>query len=59
MTEPQLGRTILWTPYTSELGYVETYREEQTKSDIVRVEHSVDEKVFDYYFGHLMKIDAT
>lgn len=58
MTEPQLGRTILWKPYTSDLEYVETYREEQTKSDIVRVEHSVDEKVFDKYFGHLMLIDV-
>lgn len=58
MTEPQLGRTVLWTPFTSDLEYVESYREEQTRSDIIRVEHSVDEKVFDKYFGHLMKIDA-
>lgn len=58
MTEPQLGRTILWKPYTSDLEYVETYREEQTRSDIVRVEQSIDEKVFDKYFGHMLKIDA-
>ncbi|MBA7609799.1 hypothetical protein ES703_16993 [subsurface metagenome] len=58
MTEPQLGRTILWQNYIPDIEYVETYREEQTKSDIVRVEHSVDEKLFDAYFGHLMKIDA-
>lgn len=58
MTEPQLGRTVLWERYTSELDYVETYREDQTKSDIVRVEQSVDEKIFDQYFAHLMKIDA-
>ncbi len=58
MTEPQLGRTILWQNYIPDIEYVETYREEQTKSDIVRIEHSVDEKVFDSYFGHLMKIDA-
>lgn len=58
MTEPQLGRTILWQEYVSDIEYVESYREEQTKSDIIRVEHSVDEKVFDAYFGHLMKIDA-
>lgn len=57
VTEPQLGRTILWNPYTSDLEYVESYREEQTKSDVVRVEHAVAEKVFDAYFGHLMKID--
>lgn len=58
MTEPQLGRTILWKPYTSDLEYVETYREDQTKSDIVRVEQSIDEKLFDKYFGHMLKIDA-
>ena len=58
MTEPQLGRTILWQNYISDIEYVETYREEQRKADIVRVEHSVDEKLFDKYFAHLMKIDA-
>lgn len=58
MTEPQLGRTILWQDYIADIEYVESYREEQTKSDIIRVEHSVDEKVFDVYFAHLMLIDA-
>ncbi len=58
LSEPQLGRTILWEQYISELRYVEQYREEQTKSDIFRVEESIDEKVFDAYFAHLMKIDA-
>ena len=58
MTEPQLGRTILWQSYISDIEYVESYREEQTKSDIIRVENSVDEKVFDKYFGHLMLIDG-
>jgi hypothetical protein len=59
MSEPQLGRTILWEQYIAELRYVEQYREEQTKSDIFRVEESVDEKLFDAYFAHLMKIDVT
>jgi len=58
LTEPQLGRTLRWDPYASDLEYVETYRENQTKSDIVRVEQFIDEKVFDPYFGHLMLIDA-
>jgi len=58
MIEPQLGRTILWNPYTSDLEYVESYREEQTRSEVVRVGHALDEKIFDAYFGHLMKIDA-
>lgn len=62
MTEPQLGRTIVWEQYVDpdgeELVYLEQYREEQTKSDIFRVEQSIDEKVFDKYFAHLMKIDV-
>jgi len=58
MTEPQLGRTILWENYTPDIEYIEMYRENQTKSDIINVEQSIDEKVFDAYFGHLMKIDA-
>ena len=58
MTEPQLGRTIVWEQYIPGLRYVEEYREEQTKSDIFRVEESIDEKVFDAYFAHLMLIDA-
>lgn len=62
MTEPQLGRTIVWEQYLDvageELVYVEQYRENQTKSDIINVEQSIDEKVFDAYFGHLLKIDA-
>jgi len=62
MTEPQLGRTITWDAYVDvegeELVYVEMYRENQTKSDIINVEQSIDEKIFDSYFAHLMKIDA-
>jgi len=58
MTEPQLGRTMMWDAYVSGLEYVESYREEQTKSEIIRVEQYVQEKVFDPYFGHLLKIDA-
>ena len=58
MTEPQLGRTMMWEAYISDVEYVESYREEQTKSEIVRVEQYVQEKIFDPYFGHLLKIDA-
>jgi len=58
MTEPQLGRTMMWDAYVSGLEYVESYREEQTKSEIIRVEQYVQEKIFDPYFGHLLKIDA-
>jgi hypothetical protein len=53
-----LGRTMLWTPLTPEIATVEQYREEQTKSDIFRVTHYLQEKVFDASFGHLLKVDA-
>lgn len=58
LSEAQLGRTILWQPYTAEMETVEQYREQQTKSDVFQVERCINEKIFDAYFGHLMKIDA-
>jgi len=58
LTEPQLGRTVLWERYTPGMVDVEQYREQQTKSDVFQVERSIDEKIFDAYFAHLMKIDA-
>lgn len=58
VTEPQLGRTMLWEKYASDVEYVESYREEQTESEIVRVKRFVQHKVFDEYFGHLMLIDG-
>jgi hypothetical protein len=56
MTEPQLGRSIVWENYIPDVAYTEEYREEQTESDIYRVKESVQEKLFDEYFAHLMKI---
>jgi hypothetical protein len=53
-----LGRTFLWTDITPENVTVDQYREEQTKSDIFRVNQFLQEKLFDAYFGHLLKIDA-
>lgn len=53
---PCLGRTILWEDYASELWTVETYREEQSESDVVRVKNYVDEIVHDAYFQHLMQV---
>lgn len=55
---PCVGRTVLWTDLTPENETVGEYREEQTTSDIFRVRQSTDEKVFDPYFAHLMKVDA-
>lgn len=58
LTEPQLGRTMVWNAYVPDIEYVEMYREDQTKSDIVRVQQYTQEKLIDPYFGHLMEIDA-
>lgn len=53
-----LGRTILWTELTPDNVTVDQYVEKQTESVIYRVKHFLEEKVFDPYFGHLLKIDA-
>ncbi|MCK9570143.1 hypothetical protein M0R72_14460 [Candidatus Pacearchaeota archaeon] len=58
VTTPCVGRTLRWTEMADGLLVPEMYREPQTKSDILQVEDYVDEKVFDPYFAHLMKIDA-
>lgn len=69
MVSPGLGRTVVWEEDNSGTesagadglvfpATVEQYREEQTRSDIYRVRQHTDEKVFDKYFGHLLKVDA-
>ena len=37
---------------------VEEYREEQTRTQIIRVRQNVDEVITDKFYGHLVKIDA-
>ena len=58
MAIPHLGRTVTWTPYASDLEYVESYDEPQTESEIIRVKSFTDEKIFDANFAHLMKINT-
>lgn len=41
--DPCCGRTFVWTEDSAEEPIVETYREEQTRSDIYRVRHQVGE----------------
>ena len=41
--EPCLGRTFLWTEDSDSNSVVEEYREEQTRGDVIRVRHDVDE----------------
>lgn len=44
--QPGLGRTMHWAADGSSVGgTVESYREEQTRSDIIRVRHQVAEKI--------------
>jgi hypothetical protein len=53
--EPCIGRVFHWSEDGSEIGgHVETYREEQTRSDIQRVRHDVDEKRLYTQAGHLL-----
>jgi len=59
LAEPCVGRTMLWTADSPQNVTVEEYREPQSRSSIYRVRQQTDEKVFDPYFAHLAKIDAT
>lgn len=53
--EPCIGRTFHWAGDGSQMdGRVESYREEQTRSDIVRVRHDVDEVNLYTEAGHLL-----
>jgi len=59
ITTPCIGRTLKWNSMPDTVdGTPEQYREEQTKSEIYRVEDYLQEKIFDAYFGHLMLIDT-
>jgi hypothetical protein len=40
---PSAARTIIWEPSAAELPVVETYREDRTRSDILRVRDDTDE----------------
>jgi len=54
---PAVGRTLRWADMAGNPDTVDQYREEQTKSDILRVEDYLEEKVFDAYFGQLLIVD--
>jgi hypothetical protein len=59
ITTPCIGRTLKWNQMEDNVdGVPEQYREEQTKSEIYRVEDYLQEKIFDPYFAHLMLIDT-
>jgi hypothetical protein len=52
-----LGRTLKWNEMPQEEATLQ-YREEQTASDVFRIEEYAQEAVFNSSFGHLLKIDA-
>ncbi|MEE4112715.1 MAG: hypothetical protein V2I40_07865, partial [Desulfobacteraceae bacterium] len=45
ITSPSFGRTFLWTADSPQNPIVETYREENRRSDIYRVRHHVSEEL--------------
>jgi len=51
---PSLGRTFLWTEDSPGILNVETYREERTRGDVVRVRHNTVEKIVNVACGYLM-----
>lgn len=58
--EPCIGRTFHWSADGSSIGgTVESYREEQTRSDIIRVRHEVAEVTLYAEAGHLLSNITT
>ena len=54
---PGLGRHVVWSNMAAGKPTVIQYREEQTESDIFRDRLFEEAKIWDAFFGHLMKID--
>lgn len=54
MKEPVLGRTFLWTGDSPQNLTTESYREEQRRSDVIRVRHNVDEAFVFTGAGYLL-----
>lgn len=59
LTEPCVGRTMLWAADSPTNVVVEQYRNEARRSDVFRVRHHVDELVFDPYYAHLLKVATS
>ncbi len=60
--EPTLARTIHWGEDGSTIGgQIETYYEDQSRGDVVRVRHDTQERVMYTKLGHLLSnvIDGT
>lgn len=48
----QLGRTMVWTDDSDLFGIVEGWRDEPSRSDMVRVRHNTEEKILYEAAGH-------
>jgi len=58
--EACLGRTFHWSEDGSQAGgMVESYRDENVRSDVIRVRHDVDQKLLLTEAGHLIKNVTT
>jgi hypothetical protein len=57
LLEPAVGRSFLYVPDSPAEVNIETYREEQKRSTIVRARHNMDEVVHDANFAFLLKVD--
>lgn len=58
--EPGVGRTIIWEGMSGadEVQPIMQYREDQTDSDVFKIKQFSEEKIFDKYFAHLMRIET-
>ena len=56
---PQLGRTFMWTTDAMNPFTVESYREENRRSNIYRVRHQTDEKIVNVNAGYLLSNITT
>jgi len=54
LRKPQVGRTFLWTADSPGMLVTETYRDEDKRSDVVRVRHNVDEAIIFANAGYLL-----
>lgn len=55
---PSLGRSFLWIEDAPTDYVVEMYREEQSRGDVFRVRHNLQEKINDANFGHLLQVEV-
>jgi hypothetical protein len=58
LIKPSIARTFLWVEDSPSNPVVESYREENTRGEIVRVRYHIDIQVCEPYFGHLLKVNA-